>query len=302
MNDSEFIENQVKFMYGKYYEDIINGKEFIINDENITGSVHNMLNNVFDNPRINNFIQLLRRYWHKDSKNYVIKSDWNDTRVYNEFILTHNRLYNNKDQVIFPLTGYHLPSDHNMKIEDHINFKQKNNKLFWRGSTTGVDEIHNNKRYNIVSKNINIHENINIGFNNFCQGVYNNNVDLFLPLYKETIDPCGQVEYKFILNIEGNDYASAFPWALSSNCCPLHNYPFTYETIIFGQGLKPYVHFVPINNDGSDLLEKYEWCLDNLEKCEEIANNGKIYMEKYLRQDLFDSVMIKFFELYPLHS
>ena len=221
---------------------------------------------------------------------------------YNEFILTYNRIYNHREQVIFPLRGYHLPNDCCMKIEDNIGFKQKNNKLFWRGSTTGTDELHHNKRYNIVSKNINIHENIDLGFNNFCQGVYLNNQNAFNNLYKSTIDKMEQIQFKFILNIEGNDCASAFPWVLTSNCCPLHNYPFTYETYIFGLGLEPYVHFVPINNDGSDLLEKYEWCLNNLDKCEEIANNGKIYMEKYQRLDLLDAIMLKFFDLYPLIS
>ena len=99
--------------------------------------------------------------------------------------------------------------------------------------------------------------------------------------------------------IEGNDCASNFPWALLSNCCPLHNYPFTCESYIFGQGLEPYVHFIPINNDGSDLLEKYYWCLNNMDKCEKISNNGKKYMEPYLRDDLFDEVMKVFFTVYP---
>jgi hypothetical protein len=63
--------------------------------------------------------------------------------------------------------------------------------------------------------------------------------------------------------------------------------------------LEPYVHFIPINNDGSDLVEKYNWCINNLNKCEEIANNGKIYMEKYTRDDLFEEVMVRFFNLYP---
>ena len=64
--------------------------------------------------------------------------------------------------------------------------------------------------------------------------------------------------------------------------------------------IKPYVHFIPINNDGSDLYEKYMWCINNLEICEEIANNGKEYMKYYLDNDLYHEIIKKFFNLYPL--
>ena len=34
-----------------------------------------------------------------------------------------------------------------------------------------------------------------------------------------------------------------------------------------------------------DLEEKYEWCLNNLDKCEEIAKNGKKYIEQFLDEE-----------------
>jgi hypothetical protein len=124
-------------------------------------------------------------------------------------------------------------------------------------------------------------------------------MSVFDGMHKNTVSKKEQMHNKFILNIEGNDCASSFAWSLSSNCCPLHNYPFTWETYIFGSGLEPYVHFIPIENDGSDLIYKYHWCMNNLEKCNEIANNGKKYMEKYLIVDVYDRIMNRFFNLYP---
>lgn len=64
--------------------------------------------------------------------------------------------------------------------------------------------------------------------------------------------------------------------------------------------MQRFIYFILINIDGSDLLEKYTYCLNNLIQCEQIAYNGKIYMEKYSREDLFDKITDKFFELYPL--
>jgi hypothetical protein len=96
------------------------------------------------------------------------------------------------------------------------------------------------------------------------------------------------------------DWSSSFIWALTSNCCPLHVYPFTFEHILFGDGLKEWVHFVPIASDGSDLIEKYEWCLSNLEKCEVIANNGMSYMKKYNDINIYNRTQKRFFDIWPL--
>jgi hypothetical protein len=309
LDEQKFIENQVKYMYGDYYEKIITNTYIVVN---LIRNNDIFVEEVFDNKldinrltigsacqeRTQDFMGFLKYFWKKDNKNYIIRSDWNDAVTFVDFILTYNRKYSYKNQVIFPLYHYHLPKS--IKINDCIHFKNKQNKLFWRGSSTGSNNIEENIRYKIISRNIYIHPNIDIGFSHLCQNVYKDNTHLFHPLFKNRVNTEEQIQFKFILNIEGNDCASSFPWALSSNCCPLHNYPFSWETYIFGSGLEPYVHFVPINSDGSDLLEKYNWCLSNLDKCEEIANNGKKYMEMYLREDLFNEVIKQFFELYPL--
>jgi hypothetical protein len=303
INDDEFIDQQIKFMYGIYYNDISENKYIIYsknNDYVLLDDCNNNVNVGDSHHRHNMFIQVLKQYWKKeDNKKYIIRSNWNDKMSYNEFKLTFNRTINNINQVIFPLIDYQSPTILNNLNLDNDDFKLKNNILFWRGSTTGSGEFYNNVRYNIISKNFNINNNIDIGFNNLCQ-LNESTRDKYNVYYKSSVNIKDQTKNKFILNIEGNDFSSSFPWALMSNCCPLHNYPFSFETYLFASGLEPYVHFVPVNNDGGDLVEKFEWCLNNLDKCEEIANNGKIYMEKYLRQDLFDKIMEKFFELYPL--
>jgi hypothetical protein len=306
INDLEFIDRQVKFMYGKYYDDVIRNNyihvikseyDLYLNDCLQCDDINYIYNNSNTPGRLESFIHILRKYWKKDSNGYRIASDWNDNREYDMFIITYNRKHNTLDQILFPLSYYTSPQM--MRISDNIDFRHKENKLFWRGSSTGHDDININKRYQIISKNFHANPEFDLGFSGFCQNVYTNNTEEFNKLRKDFLDKEQQTKFKFILNIEGNDVASSFPWALASNCCPLHNYPFEYETIIFGCNLEPFVHFVPINNDGSDLIEKYNWCMNNLDTCEKIAENGKIYMEKYLREDLFDDIITRFFNLYP---
>jgi len=145
-NDKEFIDKQLKFMYGNYYDNVINNNNIYKPKSEYDLSIYELINNIDfkgglkgdikDNAdnRTDRFIQLLRKHWHKESNEYIIEFDWNDNVEYNKFILAFNRKYNTFNQVIFPLHPYNGISD--MKIEDNIHFKDKQNTLFWRGSST----------------------------------------------------------------------------------------------------------------------------------------------------------------------
>jgi len=320
--DTIFIDKQIRFMYGRFYDELIDKAILFIDKESICEnignknwnrgqyniSIANILSNKTDSENLgstnkHNFpflCEVICRYWPsaKPSENYVMRFNFHDYMKFNEFILTHNRPYKSQNQVLFPLNRYMSPSV--VKIDDAIPFRHKQPILFWRGSTTGRHLPSINIRYNVIVKNFNVHSNIDIGFSDFVLQIYKDNKELLDKYYKKGIDKSQQLNFKFILNLEGNDWASSFPWVLASNCCPLHNYPFSFESWFFGQGLEPYVHFVPVKNDGSDLLSQYEWCMNNLDKCEEIAKAGKAYMEPYLDEHVFNKTLQRFVELYPL--
>jgi hypothetical protein len=46
--------------------------------------------------------------------------------------------------------------------------------------------------------------------------------------------------------------------------------------------LVEFKHYVPIRDDFMDLEEKYEWCLNNLDKCEEISRNATLFIQQFL--------------------
>jgi hypothetical protein len=96
-----------------------------------------------------------------------------------------------------------------------------------------------------------------------------------------------QLEYMFIISVEGNDFATNLSWIMLSNSVPdesaehFHHLmvqallgpvplmPIPYvETWKMESELVPYIHYVPLNNDFSDLDEKMEWCTNNIDKCE----------------------------------
>jgi hypothetical protein len=89
------------------------------------------------------------------------------------------------------------------------------------------------------------------------------------------------MRHRYVLCIEGADISSGFGWALASNCVPVHPYPFVSEVWYFC-GLRPWVHFVPVRQDASDLDAAYAWCEAHPGACEEIAANGRRHMRRML--------------------
>ena len=89
-----------------------------------------------------------------------------------------------------------------------------------------------------------------------------------------------QSKYKFILHVPGNVCAFRLTKELSCGCCILL-VKSKYYLWYFGL-LKPWIHYIPIKEDLSDLSEKIKWCQDNNEKCKQIAENAKHFYNQYL--------------------
>lgn len=312
MSDQEFIENQVKFMYGKYYNKVINNDIIYINSSeynnnkntiDITTDNINDENYIFHNRRpgfTNILIYYFKKYYNFNKKS-IIRYDYNDRYSFDDFTLVHNRDLEIDNGILFHLDGY---TNINFNINNNeLNFEQKSDKLIWRGSSTGfryndIPPI----RYRLLKKYFD-NQNFDLGFNNLVQlaNFTNEEINIMKSKYTKNFMNFNEMtKYKYILSLSGNDYASNLPHILNSNCCPLANYPFRYVNYLYGNNLKPFVHFVPISNNCDDLEEVYKWCLDNQGKCLEISENGKKYMEKYNNKILFEKIMKRFIELYPI--
>jgi len=156
-----------------------------------------------------------------------------------------------------------------------ISFKNKNNKLIWRGSPNGliVQKLYNRpNRLELCKKHENNeNENIDIGF------VY----DYKDIKGKKLISIDNLLKSKFLISVEGGDVATNLKWILYSNSVPFMPKP-TVCSWLMEDKLIPWFHYIPINNDFSDINEKYNWCLNNLDKCEDISKNGKEYINQFL--------------------
>ena len=96
----------------------------------------------------------------------------------------------------------------------------------------------------------------------------------------DSMSPEQQSTYKYLINIDGHVSAYRLSLELESGSCILmvdSKYRLWYKNI-----LKPYIHYVPVKSDLSDLIEKVKWCKNNDEKCKKIASNAKLFADMYL--------------------
>ena len=88
-----------------------------------------------------------------------------------------------------------------------------------------------------------------------------------------------QLNYKYMLDLDGNNAPGSTISILKSNSVMLRPEAF-WHTIIF-MDLKPWVHYVPVEYDASDLDDKIKWCRDNDDECKQISARASRYINKF---------------------
>lgn len=209
----------------------------------------------------------------------ICKSKESDVDNLSLIMLNKNRHY----YVKFNNTIDHFT---NVKKYD-IKFSDKKSTILWRGTTTGVNHNINGtlvtKRHLLVSKYYSFDkEKIDVGFNYICQKDPQS-IEKYKKLLKKTMTIQQMLQYKYLLSIEGNDVATDLKWKLASNSLVIMPKP-TCISIICENLLQPWVHYVPVNDDFSNLEEIYEWCINNDEKCQQIIKNANDYIKIFTEE------------------
>ena len=163
---------------------------------------------------------------------------------------------------------------------DRKYFRDKINQLVWRGT---VKQPH---RLAFFEKHFK---------NSLCDiGKINRGgqTDQWLK-QKMTIDE--QLDFKFILCLEGYDVASNLKWVMSSNSVAVMPKP-KYETWFMEGTLIPDFHYVLIKDDFSDLDVKLKYFMTHPEEAIQIARNANQYCEAFKdkkREELISLLVIQ---------
>lgn len=101
-------------------------------------------------------------------------------------------------------------------------------------------------------------------------------LDLFAPWDYLT----GQLQYKYLIAVDGNSFPSSLKWQMLSGSAILKNNSDFIEW--FYGALLPYVHYVPYHPDCSDLNGQITWLQHHDKEAKNIANNALEFARNHL--------------------
>ena len=225
------------------------------------------------------------------SYNKNTKFNWTYADLTNSFdyykFVKARPIHNPNKSILLPLLEQCFLPDRIEEIKNDISFLHKINKIVWRGTNSGNkpnDSLYNFRaqRINLVSKFYNYKTDIfDIGFSDMR---YSQNCKFNQNFIKKKLTIEEQLKYKFIIAIEGNDYATNLGWILLSNSILILPKPFI-ESWLCEKYLKEWIHYVPIKNDFSDLEENYKKCVNDKDLCLKLVINKKIFAYNLMNKD-----------------
>jgi hypothetical protein len=168
---------------------------------------------------------------------------------------------------------------HFMFVADKKPFRDKKDMLVFRGAVTQPHR----KRF--LEKYFD-HPLCNVG------QVNSDNEENKYLVEKMTIDE--QLDYKFILSLEGNDVATNLKWVMSSNSIVVMPRP-KFETWFMEGTLIPNHHYILISDDYSDLEERLNYYLQHPAEALEIVKNANEYVNQFRnkkREDLISLMVL----------
>jgi hypothetical protein len=170
---------------------------------------------------------------------------------------------NQKNSILFKLNKVR----HFTYTNDSNQFADKKNILIGRGAVT----IKHEKRTNFYEMYFNHH---------LCDlGQINKNTD-HDHWIKDKISIEDHLKYKFVLCIEGVDVATNLKWVMSSNSIAVMAKP-KIESWFMESKLVADYHYIEINDDYSNLEEKLNYYINNVDECLKIIENANTYVSQF---------------------
>lgn len=160
-------------------------------------------------------------------------------------------------------------------------WQRKKNRAFWAGDMTGhvagdsdLEKCRSNQRCRFVLEHAAHSKLIDCGLTR--HGLSSdtiNGTNILTP----SVGMKHIQRYKVIISMEGNDIASGLKWSLLSESVVLMPAP-TQTSCAMEETLEPWVHYVPMKDDGSDADEMVQWILDHDEEAQRIAERATLFM------------------------
>jgi len=169
-------------------------------------------------------------------------------------------------------------------VNDKVQFKDKKDRLVWRGAA------HQQHRIDFLQKFYNCSKLLDVGS-------YSKEHDKNAKWQASFMNIQDQLKFKFVLSIEGNDVATSVKWTMSSNSLCFMTKP-KYETWFMEGELVSNYHYVLIKDDYSDLEQKVNYYIEHTQEAEDIISNANQYVQQFKDNKSEDWLNLKVLEKY----
>ena len=171
---------------------------------------------------------------------------------------------NNQNSILLKLNSIR----HYQFVEDKLPFEDKKPIAVWRGMV-----YHQHRR-----------DFVDLYCNSDFADVGHNDENKTDGSFKGYLSIGEQLNYRYIISIEGRDVATNLKWAMSSNSLVMMRKP-KFETWFMEGLLKPNYHYVELKDDFSDLEEKVVYYNNNPEQAKSIIANANAYVDTFRNYD-----------------
>ena len=163
-------------------------------------------------------------------------------------------------------------------VEDTTPFLEKKPMLVWRG------DAHQQHRMDFVQQ---FHD------HPLCDAGDVGKASVGKPYYRSYLTIPEQLQYRYILSMEGYDVATNLKWIMFSNSLCLMRKP-RFETWMMEGRLEAGVHYVELKEDHSDFAEKIAYYDAHPEEALQIISNANNYMRQFYddRKELITSLLV----------
>ena len=242
----------------------------------------------------------------KQNKNEYHELLWDEIQVYIDYSKTKNKVFllcvlcqitEEKDinYVYLPLDDdfFEKGVEHFFNRNHMLQWETRSSELSWIGGCSGVGG-NESLRVNFVKKIYDYNPSTNVRLSYWWRE--NKNIDE--KYFSQRVHFSEFLKYKIFFIVDGNVIASNHMWGFASGCVP---FLISNGKCWFSSFIIPYVHYIPVNYDLSNLIEQIEFVTNNDDKAKQIAENSLEFVKTYFSSDFqkeyLKKSINKFFEI-----
>ena len=228
-------------------------------------------------------------YWERDIEPYLqYAKDKNKTFIIGVLSLLEYR-EPDINYLYIPLDDdfFNLGVENWFKQDQLLPWDQRTEELTWRGGCSGIGDS-NSLRIQFTKEIYKYNPNTNV---RLCRW-WHENRNIPEELFGEYLHYTYFTTQKIYFIVDGNIIASNHMWGFATGAVP---FVISNAYCWFSEFAEPYVHYIPIKYDLSDLTEKIEWVKNNDEEAKKIASASleftrNIFSSEFQKQYLSDKI------------